>query len=265
MPELPDVEAVVRLLRRWAKGRRIRGARILSPSTVRSPGPREFARRVRGRRIRAVGRRGKYLLIDLDGRLMMIAHLRMTGDLVVARPREPLPPHTRVVFALDGRELRFVDQRRFGHLDLIDLAPPGALAEWVRRRRLGAEPLDPAFTPACFRDILRGRRGALKPLLLRQDLIAGIGNLYADEILFQARLNPRHPTASLRPAQVTRLYRAIRTVLRRAIDSLSRYGRPASRLIVVRTKGGVCPRCGRALRTATIGGRTSYYCGFCQR
>ncbi len=265
MPELPDVEAVVRRLRRQAKGRRIRGVRILSPSTVRSPGPRQFARRLRGRRIHAVGRRGKYLLFDLDGRLMMIAHLRMTGDFVVARHREPLPPHTRVVFTLDGRELRFIDQRRFGHFDLVDLTPPGALGEWVRRRRLGAEPLDPAFTPARFREIFRGHRGTLKPLLLRQDLIAGIGNLYADEILFQARLSPRRPAASLRPAQVTRLYRAIRTVLRRAIDSLSRYGRPAGRLLAARTRGGACPRCGRPLRTATVGGRTSYYCGACQR
>lgn len=265
MPELPDVEAVVRGLRRRTVGRRIRSVRILSPSTIRSPAPGVFARRVRGRTIRAAGRRGKYLLIDLDGVLMMVAHLRMTGDFVVARPGEPYPAHTRVIFALDGRELRFVDQRRFGHIDLVDLTRPGALAEWEGMRRLGAEPLDPAFTPERFREMLRGRRGALKALLLRQDLIVGIGNIYADEILFHARLRPARSVASLRSAQVTRLYRAIRAVLRRAVESLSRYGQSADILIVPRTRGGSCPRCGRELRTTSVGGRTTYYCASCQR
>jgi formamidopyrimidine-DNA glycosylase len=265
LPELPDVEALVRELRRRVKGRRIRGVSILSPSTIRSPRPSVFARRVRGRAIRAVGRRGKYLLIDLDGRLMIAAHLRMTGDLEVARPGDSQPPHTRVVFALNGRELRFTDQRRLGHIDLIDLTRPGALAAWVRERHLGAEPLDPAFTPDRFRKILRGRRGALKALLLRQDLIAGIGNLYADEILFHARLSPLRSPASLGPVDLTRLYRAVRTVLQRGLTSLTRYGKTPGRLIAVRTKGGMCPRCRRTLRTATVGGRTTYYCPGCQR
>ena len=265
MPELPDVEAVVRTLRRRAVGRRISGVIIRSPGTIRSPAPPAFARRVRGRTIRAVGRRGKYLLFHLDGGLMMVAHLRMTGDFVVARPDTPAPQHTRVVFALNGRELRFIDQRRFGHIDLLDLARPGGLAAWEGLRHLGDEPLDPAFTPARFRELLRGRRGALKALLLRQDLIAGIGNIYADEILFQARLRPTRSAASLRPAHLTRLYRAIRTVLRQAVDRLTRYGRSEGALGAARRKGGTCPRCGRALRTATVGGRTAYYCAFCQR
>jgi formamidopyrimidine-DNA glycosylase len=265
VPELPDVEAVVRALRRRVVGRRIKRVSILSPSTVRSPRPRVFARRVRGRTIRAVGRRGKYLLIDLDGRLMMVAHLRMTGDLVVATAGEARPSHTRVVFALNGRELRFIDQRRFGHIDLVDVTRPGALAEWEGLRRLGAEPLDPAFTPNRFQEILQGRRGALKALLLRQDLIAGIGNIYADEILFQARLNPSRSVASLRPVQMARLYRAIRTALRRAVTSLTRYGQPVGKLIAARERGGTCPRCRRKLHTARVGGRTTYYCAFCQR
>jgi formamidopyrimidine-DNA glycosylase len=264
MPELPDVEAVVRFLRRHTVGRRIRDVRVLSHSTIRSHNPRAFTRRVRGRTIRAVGRRGKYLLIDLDGKLMMVAHLRMTGDFVMARPGVP-PPHTRVVFTLDGRELRFIDQRRFGHIDLVDLTKPGGLAGWTGLRHLGDEPLDPAFTLERFREILRGRGGTLKALLLRQDLIAGIGNLYADEILFQARLRPARSVASLQPAQLTRLYRTIRAVLRRAVDRLSRYGRFMGSLMAVRRKRGACPRCGRELRTASIGGRTAYYCAFCQK
>lgn len=264
MPELPDVEVVVRLLRRHTVGRRIRAVRVLSHATIRSPNPRAFTRLVRGRTIRAVGRRGKYLLINLDGKLMMVTHLRMTGDFVMAPPGIP-PRHTRVVFTLNGRELRFIDQRRFGHIDLVDLSRPGALAAWEGLRHLGDEPLDPAFTLERFREILHGRRGTLKALLLRQDLIAGIGNIYADEILFHARLRPARSIASLRPAQLTRLYRMIRAVLGRAVERLSRYGRSAGGLMAARRKGGTCPRCGRELRTASIGSRTSYYCAVCQR
>jgi formamidopyrimidine-DNA glycosylase len=263
MPELPDVEAVVRTLRRRIVGRRIDGVAVLSRSTIRSPTQAAFRRMARGRKVRAVGRRGKYLLIHLDGGLMMVAHLRMTGNFVVSRAAEPRPPYTRVAFALDGSELRFVDQRRFGHIDLIDMTRPGAVAE--RLGRLGAEPLDPAFTPPRFREILEGRRGALKPLLLRQDLIAGIGNIYADEILFQARFRPMRSAASLRPDEWTRLHRAIRTVLRKAVDALARYGHPVGVLMTARMRGGTCPRCGRPLRVARVGGRTTYYCATDQR
>ncbi len=212
-----------------------------------------------------MGRRGKYLLLDLDGSLMMVAHLRMTGDFVVARPDEPRPPHTRLIFALGSRDLRFVDQRRFGHVDLLDLTRLGGLAAWEPLRRLGAEPLDPAFTLRRLREIFGARRSVLKILLLRQDLVVGIGNIYADEILFQAKLSPMRGIASLRPAEWARLYRAIRTVLGRAVDSLSRRGQPVGRLLAVRGRGGTCPRCRRTLRSAAVGGRTTYYCGFCQR
>jgi len=263
MPELPDVEAVVRTLRRRIVGRRIGEVTVLSRSTIRSPAPTAFRRRLRGRRVRAIGRRGKYLLIHLDRGLMMVAHLRMTGNFVVARWGEHRPPNTRVAFAFDGTELRFVDQRRFGHIDLIEMERPGAVAE--RLGRLGAEPLDPAFTLLRVRQILQGRRGALKPLLLRQDLIAGIGNIYADEILFQARLRPTRSAASLRPAEWTRLHRTIRTVLRKAVDGLARYGRPVGVLMRARIRGGRCPRCGRPLRVVRVGGRTTYYCASDQR
>ncbi len=195
----------------------------------------------------------------------MVAHLRMTGDFVVARPDEPRPPHTRLIFALGSRDLRFVDQRRFGHVDLLDLTRHGGLAAWEPLRRLGAEPLDPAFSLRRLREIFGARRSVLKILLLRQDLVAGIGNIYADEILFQARLSPMRGLASLQRAEWTRLYRAIRTVLGRAVDSLSRRGQPVGRLLAVRGRSEACPRCRRALRTAPVGGRTTYYCGFCQR
>lgn len=267
MPELPDVETLARSLRRTLVGRRIRRARVLSAGTVRSPSPDRFVRRVRGRRVAAVGRRGKYLLITLEGGLMLLVHLRMTGDLEIVPAREPPDRHTRVIFTLDGRgqagrDLRFVDQRRFGHMDLL---PAVALEDFSPLARMGIEPLARAFTPAAFRDLLAGRRGTLKPFLLRQDVVAGIGNLYADEILFQARLHPGRRVESLRPAEVRRLHEAIRQVLRRATAGLSRSGRPVGDLLPAREPGGVCPRCGRPLALIRLGGRATYFCSFCQR
>ena len=262
MPELPDVETVARTLRREAVGRRICRVRVLSPSTVRSPLPGRFASRLRGKQIEQVGRRGKYLLIDLEGDQTLIVHLRMTGGFASASRTDPIHPHTRVLFSFNGEELRFIDQRRFAHMDLVDARD---VPTFPGLRRLGVEPLEDVFTLRKFRALLRGRRGTVKGFLLRQDVIAGIGNIYADEILFQARLLPWRPVESLRPAEAARLYRAIRTTLRRATARLSRYGKPSGALLAVRRAGGVCPRCGRALRTATVAGRTSYYCPACQR
>ncbi|HEV8340460.1 MAG TPA: bifunctional DNA-formamidopyrimidine glycosylase/DNA-(apurinic or apyrimidinic site) lyase [bacterium] len=270
MPELPDVETLARTLRRRLVGRRIRSARILTPGTVRSPSPAWFLRRLRGRRVAGVDRRGKYLLIRLDAGLVLLVHLRMTGDMEVVPAHAPMGRHTRVIFRLDdaegpeggGDEVRFTDQRRFGHIDLLPAGAVGSIAPLVR---MGAEPLGRGFSLEAFRRILGDRRGTLKPLLLRQDVVAGIGNLYADEILFQARLHPGRRVESLRPAEVRRLHEAIRQVLRRATTALSRHGRPVGELLEAREAGGSCPRCGRPLSVSRLGGRATYFCPFCQR
>jgi formamidopyrimidine-DNA glycosylase len=262
MPELPDVEALARRLRRTVAGRRISNVKVLSPSTVRSPDPRLFTRRLRGRRIARIWRRGKYLLIDLDRALTLVVHLRMTGNFALAPRQSHLPPHTRVVLDVDGKELRFIDQRRFGHMDLL---PTPALKTFEGLRRLGEEPLGRGFTRVKLKALLRGRRGALKGLLLRQDLIAGIGNLYADEILFRARLLPARAAESLRPAELRRLHETVRSVLRKATAALSRNRAETGGLLDNRERGGVCPRCGRELSVARIAGRTTFFCRFCQR
>lgn len=258
MPELPDVETVVRKLRRWIRGRRIRRVTLITPSTVRSPDPRAFVRRLRGRSVRAVGRRGKYILIRLDDGTTLAVHLRMTGDFTFVPRRTPRDRHTRVVFDVGGRELRFDDQRRFGHMDLVHEAMFEPL------QRMGLEPLEPSFTLPAVRELLRGRRGTVKSLLLRQDLIAGIGNIYADEILWQTRIHPARPAGELTRGEIRRLHRTIRRVLERAVRELSRYGRPVGRLLEVRDRDGHCPRCGRALAIRRIAGRTTYFCRYCQ-
>jgi len=270
VPELPDVETLVRTLRRRLVGGRIHSTRILTPGTVRSPSAAQFIRQLRRRRVNAVDRRGKYLLIQLDGGLLLLVHLRMTGDMEVVTPRAPVHRHTRLILRFDrggasgggGQELRFTDQRRFGHVDLL---PAAAVEQFTPLVRMGIDPLSRGFSLEAFRLLLQGRRGALKPLLLRQDVVAGIGNLYADEILYQARLHPGRRVESLRPAEVRRLHEAIREVLRRATASLSRYGRPVGELLDARDVGGRCPRCGRPLQVSRLGGRATYFCPSCQR
>lgn len=262
MPELPDVESVARMLRRRLRGHRIRRVHFVTPSTVRFPDPPAFARLLRGRRVQDIGRRGKYLLITLEDNLTLVVHLRMTGDFVITQPDDPVDRHARIIFHLDDRQLRFTDQRRFGHMDLLT---PDQLSRFPGLVRMGIEPLEREFTLRQFRMILRGRRGTLKSVLLRQDLIAGIGNIYADEILWEARLHPARSAATLRPDQIARLHRTIRRVLRRAVERLSRSRRPVGRFLDARDQTGRCPRCGRPLRIARIAGRTTYFCLFCQR
>ncbi len=261
MPELPEVETLVRDLRRRLLGRTIRRVRVLAPAMVRSPRPDRFARALRGRTVRGVGRRGKYLLVRLDRGLFLAVHLRMTGDLVVVPRRRPLHPHTRLVLGLDGVDLRFLDQRRFGHMDLL---PQSALPVVRALQRLGAEPLGRAFTLERFRAAVRSRRGGLKALLLRQEVVAGIGNLYADEILFQARLHPGRRVESLRPGEVRRLYLAMRHVLRQAVLGLARTGDPGGILLPVRQAGAPCPRCAHSLARMRLAGRATVFCPSCQ-
>lgn len=261
VPELPDVEGVARFLRRSVARRRITRVEVRDPSVVRSPAPRIFARRLRGRAIRSIGRRGKYLLVHLNGDLVMVGHLRMTGDFVVVPRRTPFRAQTRLVLGLGPDDLRFVDQRRFGHVDLISAAD---LATVPGLRALGVEPLSTEFTLDYLRALVAGRRGTLKAFLLRQDRIAGIGNIYADEILFRARLRPARRLRTLRGAEIRALYRSIRAVLRRAVAALSRRGRPVGDLTIRREPGGSCPRCGGPLRVATVAGRTTYFCPRCQ-
>src|SRR5713226_1419136 len=197
MPELPEDETVARQLRRKIVGRRITGVQLLTPSTIRTPPPRQFVRDLSGCTVTGIGRRGKFLLIRLHPDRTLVAHLRMTGDFEVVPRSAPKHPHTRVILKFGRLELRFIDQRRFGHMDLVE-----AEETFAPLQRIGAEPLDRAFTLRRWRQILAGRRGTVKSLLLRQDLVAGIGNLYADEILWQSRIHPARLASRLRPEEV---------------------------------------------------------------
>ncbi len=281
MPELPEVETVVRDLRPKIVGAEIGAARSTWARTLRTHPPDAFEAAVRGRQIEAVERRAKLLVIALSGGVALTIHLKMTGQLFVVPAGTPEDVHVRLVLAFaDGRELRFRDIRKFGRVGLYGRDPgtgdlvnePGGTAVFAGH---GPEPLDPVFTLSAFRLRLRSRRGRLKPLLLDQSFIAGIGNIYADEALWTARLHPLRSAVSLRPADERRLYLAFRAILAEAIErrgsSIDDYTAPdgdgemQEQLQVYQRTGEPCPRCGRPIRRVVIGARATHFCSWCQR
>jgi formamidopyrimidine-DNA glycosylase len=281
VPELPEVETVARDLRPRLVGATIVGARCSWARTLRTHAPEEFAAEVAGRRVEAVGRRAKLVVIDLSGEAALTIHLKMTGQLFVLPAGVSEDPYVRLVLELaDGRELRFRDIRKFGKVGLYPRDPstdelltePGGTAVFAG---LGPEPLDDAFTLRVFRARLRARKGRLKPLLLDQGFVAGVGNIYADEALWTARLHPLRSAPTLHPADERRLYEAVRSILAEAVErrgsSIDDYTAPdgdgemQERLEVYQRTGEPCPRCGRPIRRIVIGARATHFCSWCQR
>jgi formamidopyrimidine-DNA glycosylase len=275
MPELPEVETVARDLRRHllpeggGPGPVVTGARVAWSRTLREGDPEAFVRGVTGRRIEGVGRRGKQVLVDLSGGAFLTVHLKMTGQLFVVPASLPVDPYERAALALDdGRELRFRDVRKFGRIGLYG-------ADDDPFDGIGPEPLDPRFTLRAWRSRLRGRRARLKPLLVDQAFVAGVGNIYADEALWRSRLHPLRTARTLRPPDERRLYHHVREILAEAVErrgsSIDDYTAPdgdgemQERLDVYQRTGLPCRRCGRPIRRIVIGIRATHFCSFCQR
>ncbi len=274
MPELPEVETVARDLRRHllpdggGPGPVVTGARVAWPGTLRDGDPPTFERGVVGRRIERVGRRGKQLIIDLDGGAFLTVHLKMTGQLFVVPASLAHDPYERLALALDdGRELRFRDIRKFGRVGLYG-------ADDDPFDGVGPEPLDARFTLREFRGRIRRRRARLKPLLVDQAFIAGVGNIYADEALWRSKLHPLRTAATLRPHDERALYINVREILAEAVErrgsSIDDYTAPdgdgemQERLDVYQRTGQPCRRCGRPIRRIVIGIRATHFCSFCQ-
>jgi formamidopyrimidine-DNA glycosylase len=281
VPELPEVETVARDLRGRVLGATIVGVRSTWPRTLRNATADAFAEAVAGRRIEAIGRRAKLIVADLSGGVALTIHLKMTGQLFVVPANAPEDAYVRLVLELaDGREIRFRDIRKFGKIGIYDrdaatgelLSEPGGAAVFAS---IGPEPLDEAFTVRAFRERLRRRKGRLKPLLLDQSFVAGIGNIYADEALWAARLHPLRSARSLRPPDERRLHAEIRRILVEAISrrgaSVDDYTAPdgdgsmQERLLVYQRAGEPCRRCGRRIRRIVVGGRATHFCSWCQR
>jgi formamidopyrimidine-DNA glycosylase len=272
MPELPEVETIVRGLAARLVGAELGAARLLFPPLLRRP-PRRGVAVLAGKRVLGLRRRGKMLLVSCEGGWTLVFHLKMTGRLLLATPADPVDKHTRLIIPLEGLglELRFHDVRKFGFMCL--LGPDGACSA-PELDVLGPEPLE--TDRAAFAAIFRGRKGRLKSLLLDQKVLAGIGNIYADEILFRARFHPLTPAAALGDPELETLRRSVREVLRRAIarkgstirdftDSDGEPGGYQSLHKVYGREGKPCRACGTPVRRIRVSGRSTFFCPKCQR
>ena len=273
MPELPEVESVRVALEAPLRGRRIEGVRLPDERCAAHPAAEAFCNGLRGRAFSALGRRGKFLYAALDDGGKLVVHLRMTGRLLLAEAGEASAAHTRAALRLDdGRELRFVDARRFGRLWLLR---PGEEDTYTGMAGLGPEPDDPALNAAYLRGACGKSRRAVKACLLDQSVVAGIGNIYSDEVLHVARIRPDRPACSLSTEEWERLAEYIPRVMRffteKNLVTFAEYRQSAGLeyrntpwLRVYGHVGESCDRCGAALKRTVIGGRSSVFCPNCQ-
>jgi len=272
MPELPEVEHVVRALRRAVIGRTIIASEIGLPKLIAPSSQASFKRRIKGASIIGISRRGKFILIELDNRMVLAVHLRMTGKFLYLTADDELPKHSHAIFYLkNDRRLVFRDQRQFG---IMRLVPAAQLAGMKGIAELAPEPFSGDFNSDYLRDVLQRSRRSLKTLLLDQTKVLGLGNIYAAEALFRARINPFKPASELSAKRVARLYEAIREVLSFALDNIRgeslrqgfSYGEAFERFWqVYEREGEPCFNCGTRIRRATHGGRSTYWCPKCQR
>jgi formamidopyrimidine-DNA glycosylase len=275
MPELPEVQTLVDdLIAAGLVGRTITAARVFWPRSLATPAPTAFCRQIRGKTIASIRRRGKFLVFELAPPIHLLIHLRMSGRLHLVAANKKRSKHEHVVLRLDhSQQLRLHDTRKFGRMYLLQ-DPQTALG------KLGIEPLDRRFTAANFGRMLRTKRRRIKPLLLDQAFIAGLGNIYVDEALWAASIHPLRPADSLSAAESTALQRAIRKVLRRGLNNLGtslgtgranfysvarRKGRNQDQLMVFRRSGQPCPRCQTPIERIIVGQRSTHICRHCQR
>ena len=271
MPELPEVETICRYLRSGTVehpsilGLHIQDVQILWHRSIATPTPDLFRRQIAGRLIETINRRGKYLIINLDGGFSMLVHLRMSGDLWLESQSASIANHHRVVFNLDnGMRLAFNDTRKFGRVWLTQ-KPNEVLSN------LGPEPLDTALTREKFFLLLHARARQLKPLLLDQSFIAGLGNIYSDEALFQAGLHPLTVSNRVNLEEAGQLLTSIRSTLEEgirhngaSIDWVYRGGNFQNYFQVYQRSGKACKRCGSAILRIVVGQRGTHYCPKCQ-
>jgi len=273
MPELPEVQTLVDDLNRAGLvGTAIVGARVFWPRSVATPAPRTFCRGLKNRRIRAIRRRGKFLVFDLSGGSHLLIHLRMSGRLHLVAPHAKRSKHEHVVIDLEERQLRLHDTRKFGRIYLVE-------DDRTVLGRLGVEPLEKGFTAAVLQQLLSRRRRMIKPFMLDQTVIAGLGNIYVDESLWEARIHPCRPADTLTSKEIRALHRAIPKALQCGLQNLGtslgtgkanfysvarRTGRNQDCLNVFRRTGAPCPRCRTPIERIVVGQRSTHLCPACQ-
>lgn len=274
MPELPEVETVRRTLTRLIVGKTIKRVSIHLPRIIQYPDdPQLFAALLCGQTFRDVARRGKFLRFILDD-WVLVSHLRMEGRYGVFSSEEEVEKHTHVIFHFtDGSELRYKDVRQFGTMHIF---PKGEDLLNLPLKKLGWEPLEKTFTLALFQQIIGKHATKIKPLLLNQEYVAGIGNIYVDEALFRARIHPERSADSLKPAELRRLHMAVVATLSEAVDaggsSIKSYvngqgemGKFQQQLAVYGRISQPCIRCGHPVQKKVVGGRGTHFCPHCQK
>ncbi|HEX2383093.1 MAG TPA: bifunctional DNA-formamidopyrimidine glycosylase/DNA-(apurinic or apyrimidinic site) lyase [Acidimicrobiales bacterium] len=276
MPELPEVETIRRGLDREVVGKRVKTAQVSGTRTVRRQTKKQFIARLEGAKITGVDRRGKYLVLKLDTGELLVIHLGMSGQLLRAQARDQAPKHTHVVLTFtQGGQLRFVDPRTFG--ELFVTAPDELTTEVPELASLGMDPVDVPIPWVKFREMLLSRTTKLKPLLMDQSFVAGLGNIYSDEILWEAGLRHDRTPQSLSTMEIRRLYRAIVEVLHEAVKHrgstlgdqqyVDLHGRPGEFQGLHQAydrEGQACRRCRTTIVREKLGSRSTFYCPNCQ-
>lgn len=272
MPELPEVETIRRSLSQHILGSTLERVEIVWPGAVRGWNGLDFSRIAAGKKIESIGRKGKYLLIYLEEGWVIVAHMRMTGRLLYYHEETALAPHTHVVLKMDHGELHFNDQRKFGRLEAV---PAAELESYPALAKLGPEPIGPDFSLPSLCERLAGKRVNVKAALLDQTIMAGLGNIYADETLFQARIAPERLVCDLSQGEIERMAAAARNVLEESIavrgttfrdyrDADGAAGEFQGFLKVYSRAGEPCVVCGRPLEKVRLAGRTTVWCPYCQ-
>ena len=274
MPELPEIETIKRTLEPKLIGQRILSLDVRRPDVLKHPGPSEFIQAVTGQQVECLSRRGKYLRIHMHSDSLLVVHLRMTGRLICLAPSVEENVHTHVIFHLDsGDELRFSDVRRFGGLWFLQ---PGELDTYTGMSKLGPEPFGEEFSSEYLLAAIHRRRCSIKQILLDQTVVAGLGNIYCDEVLFSAGIRPDRSGHTLTLEECSTLVESVRQVLTEAIqhrgttfsdflDGNGQAGENYPFLLAYQHGGHPCPRCGTIMEKVRIGGRSTCFCPACQR
>lgn len=279
MPELPEVETIKEDLKDIIKGKRIKKIEIRLAKAIKNASGRRFIQELRGDTFESLSRRGKYFIFFLKSGRSLVIHLGMTGRLIHSKVKKEISDYnqkfSRVIFTLKNKNaLRYIDMRGFGGIYLI---PKGGLERFSRLTDLGPEPLSREFTPQAFKDLLKRHKARIKTLLLNQQFLAGLGNIYSLESLYRARISPLRRADSLSSKEVKRLHSAIQKVLRGSIashgasidasyvDAKGKKGSFQFQLRVYRREGERCSRCGEAIKRIKQNNRSTYFCPICQR
>ncbi|GAA3200387.1 DNA-formamidopyrimidine glycosylase [Lentilactobacillus kefiri] len=273
MPELPEVETVRRGLTQLVEGSTIKTVDVLYAKMINLP-PDDFKEALRGKRIEKIDRRGKYLFIRLSGHLTIVSHLRMEGKYDVEPEGSPIDKHTHIIFHLtDGRQLRYNDTRKFGRMNLVDT---GTEMQVAGLKTIGPEPTEKDLTVEYMKRIFAKSRKVIKPFLLDQSNIAGLGNIYADEVLWLSKINPKQPVNTISLAKIKVLRKNIIDELARAIaghgttvhsysTAYGEAGQFQNHLNVYGREGEPCPRCGTKIVKIKLAQRGTHFCPKCQR